>query len=86
MRRLGFFKSFKFDIRLRIRLRYLTPVSFNSLKIAEQRKTKLRIIFEIKYFLPSSTRAANSTGSADPSGSSDIEKAFAIRSRDFNLK
>jgi hypothetical protein len=40
MRRLGFFKSFKFDIRLRIRLRYLTPVSFNSLKIAEQKKKK----------------------------------------------
>ncbi len=42
MRRLGFFKSFKFDIRLRIRLRYLTPVSFNSLKIAEQRRRKTK--------------------------------------------
>jgi hypothetical protein len=35
MRRFGFFESFKLDIRLRIRFRYLTPVSFNSLKIAE---------------------------------------------------
>lgn len=31
-------------------------------------------------------RAANSTGSAEPSGNSDIDNAFATRSRDFNLK
>ena len=35
--------------------------------------------------LPSSTRAASSTGSADPPGSSDVDKAPASRSRDFNL-
>lgn len=67
VRSFGFFKSFKFDIRLRIRLRYLLPVSFNSWKIA------------------SSMRAANSTGSADPSGSSETENAAARSSRDFNL-
>lgn len=37
-------------------------------------------------FVPSSTRAANSTGSADPSGSSEMDNALARRSRDFNLK
>jgi hypothetical protein len=36
--------------------------------------------------LPSSTRADNSTGSADPSGSSAMDKAAVKRSRDFNLK
>jgi hypothetical protein len=45
----------------------------------------VRKIREFFFVLPSSTRAANSTGSADPSGSSDIEKAFATKLRDFNL-
>lgn len=40
----------------------------------------------LRLLVPSSTRAANSTGSAEPSGNSEIENAFAINSRDFNLK
>ena len=38
------------------------------------------------FFSPSSMRADNSTGSAEPPGISEIERAEAMRSRDFNLK
>ena len=67
VRSLGFFKSFKFDIRLRIRLRCVLAVSFDCWKVG------------------CSGRAGNSAGSADPSGSSETEKAAARSSRDFNL-
>ena len=86
IRRFGFFKSFKLEIRLRIRLRYLTPVSFSSLKIAMDKEEMVRLNIVHTILSPSSTLAASSTGSADPSGSSEMEKAPAMRSRDFNLK